>query len=78
MNDYSFLPRGLPFSHCWNLTLTISGNKTITSVLPLHFHAMNSLTSLSSSLLSISLQSLADSPGSNGGVLDVAEVERNK
>ena len=39
---------------------------------------MKSLTSLSSSLLGISLQGLTDSPGSNGGVLDIAEVERNK
>jgi len=26
------LPRGLPFSHCWNLTLTISEVKEILKV----------------------------------------------
>ena len=71
LNDYTFFPRGLPFSHCWNLTLVISENKSIT--LP----PMNSVnvTSLGRSLLGISFQSLTDSPGSNGGVLDVAEIE---
>ena len=31
LNDYSFFPRGLPFSHFWNLILTISVNKMIIS-----------------------------------------------
>ena len=74
LNDYTFFPRGLPFSHCWNLTLVISENKSIT--LP-SIKSVN-VTSLGRSLLGISFQSLTDSPGSNGGVLDVAEIERNK
>ena len=74
LNDYSFFPRGLPFSHFWNLTLTISVNKMIISC---NYYVVKSLTSLSRSLLGISSQSLADRSGSDGGVLDIAGNERN-
>ena len=75
LNDYSFFPRGLPFSHFWNLTLTISGSKMIISILPSLLS--NNLTSLSPGLLGVSSQSLTHCSGSNGGVLDIAEMGNN-
>ena len=78
LNDYSFFPRGLPFSHFWNLTLTISEDRNDHSDSDLSLLSMrNALTSLSRGFLGVSSQGLADSPGSNGGVLDIAEMGDN-
>ena len=69
---YSFLPRGFPASHFWNLMLTMSETFYLSSASVLDIVQID-VTSLGSSLLGLTLESSTHSSGSNVRELDVAE-----